>query len=393
MTSYHIDFKRDVYCLFGLPIDNLQMDDTKDKIHQIAEGERQAVLSTINVNWIIRSLTDDAFRKAIINSELIVIDGKPLLWMSKLLGLPMDEVVPGSTLIESLLKEKSAKTPLSIFLFGGENKSAEHAFETINRSKGGLRAAGSLNPGYGTVTEMSSDYIISKINSSQPDILLVALGAKKGALWIESNRNRLNAKIISHLGATINFLAGTLKRAPRLMRSMGLEWVWRIFQEPKLFTRYFYDGCALIQWLMTHCHLLYQFQQLQKIYRRQQCDTDVVVDDSGKDVFIRFGRNLLTADNQTFRDLFAECAQVNKNIRLDFEQTEFVDSGFMGFLLLLIKHQHNAKKQLFIDRINRNVNIIFRLFCIQKSMRANGFRITKNNRAYQKSTFQHTEGV
>ena len=239
------DLQRDVHCLFGLPVDNLTMAQTKALLRERCKQEGNTVLATINVNWVAESFRDPTFRDAIINSDLVVLDGKPLLWLSRLLGCPMRETVPGSTLIQELLEEPSDQ-PLTIFLFGGEGEAAERAMERINeRQNGGLRAVGALNPGFGTVDEMSSETIIEAINKTSPNILLVALGAKKGTQWIERNRERLNAKIISHLGATVNFLAGTVKRAPAFMQRSGLEWVWRIAQEPKLFNRYLIDGLLL----------------------------------------------------------------------------------------------------------------------------------------------------
>lgn len=239
------DLQRDVHCLFGLPVDNLTMAQTKALLRERCTQEGNTVLATINVNWVAQSLREPTFREAIINSDLVVLDGKPLLWLARLFGCPMRETVPGSTLIQELLEEPSDQ-PMTIFLFGGEGDAAERAMQRINECEnGGLRAVGALNPGFGTVEEMSTDAIIDAINDTNPDILLVALGARKGTRWIDHNRDHLNAKIISHLGATINFLAGTVKRAPTFMQCSGLEWVWRIAQEPKLFKRYLIDGLLL----------------------------------------------------------------------------------------------------------------------------------------------------
>lgn len=235
------------HLLFGLPVDNLGMSETKTLLRQIAKDGKQVVLSTINVNWVVTATRDPGFRAAILNSDLVVLDGKPLLWLSKLRGYPMREVVPGSTLIQELHQEKTAAPPLTIFLFGGENGVARKAMEHINSTPGGLKAVGALNPGFGTVAQLSSPEILDAINRTRPDILLVALGAKKGTQWITRNRHQLDARIISHLGATINFLAGTVLRAPRPLRLLGLEWLWRIYQEPKLFTRYAGDGLALLR--------------------------------------------------------------------------------------------------------------------------------------------------
>lgn len=246
--------KRNVYPLFGLPVDDLNMAQTKSLLRQPAGQSASKVLSTINVNWVVESVRDPRFRQAILNSDVVVLDGKPLLWLAKLLGLPIKDVVPGSTLIQELHQDQFCGKPTTIFLFGGEDNVAQMAMDRINSLSGGLKAVGALNPGFGTIEEMSTNSIIDTINKSKPDILLVALGAKKGMQWIEHNRDKLNAGTISHLGATINFLAGTVQRAPYLMRKLGLEWVWRIFQEPKLLSRYVGDGLVFLRLLLIRAY-------------------------------------------------------------------------------------------------------------------------------------------
>jgi len=230
------------------------MAQTKALLRKTARNGKSVVLSTLNVNWVVESFRNPPFRAAIVNSEIVVLDGKPLLWLSKLHGFPMQEVVPGSTLIQELHHEQTGEPPLTIFLFGGEKSVAQLAMQRINATPGGLKAVGALNPGFGSVEELSTPDIIEAINRARPDILLVALGAKKGVQWIARNRHQLDARIISHLGATINFLAGTVQRAPQFMRRLGLEWLWRIYQEPKLISRYARDGLTLF--LLYPLHLL-----------------------------------------------------------------------------------------------------------------------------------------
>jgi N-acetylglucosaminyldiphosphoundecaprenol N-acetyl-beta-D-mannosaminyltransferase len=251
MPTQHSTNSREIYYLCGLPVDNLNMSQTKALLRKVVREGKQVVLSTINVNWMVESLRSPDFRKSILNSDIVVIDGKPLLWLSKLRGYPMTEVVPGSSLIQDLHKEKASGNPLTIFMFGGENDVAQRAMERINANSGGLEAVGAMNPGFGSINEMSTRDIISSINQAHPDILLVALGAKKGMQWIDHNRHRLDARIISHLGATINFLAGTVQRAPIWMQKLGVEWLWRVWQEPKLFIRYAKDGQVFLRLLLT----------------------------------------------------------------------------------------------------------------------------------------------
>src|SRR5207244_10946213 len=104
---------------------------------------------------------------------------------------------------------------------------------------------GVLDPGFGSVEEMSRDHIIDKVNAGAADFLAVSLGAKKGQLWLHRNHQRLTIPVRAHLGVTVNFQAGTVKRAPLRLRAWGLEWLWRIKEEPHLWRRYAHDGRVL----------------------------------------------------------------------------------------------------------------------------------------------------
>jgi len=360
------DFQRDVWCLFGLPVDNLTLEGTKQLLREKAKRPYNTVLSTINVNWVVQSFTDPAFRAAIINSDIVTLDGKPLLWLARLLGYPMTETVAGSTLIQELHQDKTTDTKLSIFLFGGEGNVAEQAEKEINKNPGGLYAVGSLNPGFCTVDEMSSDAIIETINQARPDILLVALGAKKGTQWIEQNRDRLNAKIISHLGATINFLAGTVQRAPKAVRSMAMEWAWRILQEPKLFTRYAADGFILLRVLAGRFLLWRQFISSQKRFSQQDADSTVLQRENEKEILLSFGRNLQLTPASPLRELFSNCTHSKKNISLDFHKSEFASGAFLALLLILLKHQRLNGTELNTIKVSDNIIKLFTLFCVHE---------------------------
>ena len=114
-----------------------------------------------------------------------------------------------------------------------------------------MESCGFYDPGFVSIEEMSSETIIEHINSCGPDFIVVALGAKKGQRWIMHNRCKINAPVISHLGAVINFVAGNVQRAPEKWQRFGFEWVWRIKQEPNLYKRYFGDGLRFVQMLVT----------------------------------------------------------------------------------------------------------------------------------------------
>lgn len=357
------DFERDVHCLFGLPVDNLTLASTKVLLRERVTQEGNTVLSTINTNWVVQSFSDPEFREAIINSDLVTIDGVPLLWLARLLGCPMQEPVSGSTLIDALLEEETGQPPLTIFLFGGEGEAAEQAMGRINQRGGGLQAVGALNPGFGNIEELSTDAIIDTINSVKPDILLVALGAKKGTQWIERNRHQLNAKIISHLGATINFLAGTIKRAPRFMQHYGLEWVWRIIQEPKLFTRYAKDGFIVLRTIAGRFFLWLQYRIWKKKYCHLPIDTVPTRWEEKKVMFFSFGKNLQVTKNCSLWQFFNDSEHANvTNITLDFQKTVFMDSAFLGQLLLFLQKQKQSGHKINFIHCGHGPAKMLRLF-------------------------------
>ena len=361
------DLQRDVHCLFGLPVDNLTIAQTKALLRERCTQEGNTVLATINVNWVAQSLREPAFREAIINSDLVVLDGKPLLWLAQLLGCPMRETVPGSTLIQELLEEPSEQA-LTIFLFGGEGDAAERAMLRINERKdGGLRAVGALNPGFDTVEEMSTDAIIDAINTTCPDFLLVALGARKGTQWIEYNRDRINAKVISHLGATINFLAGTIKRAPYILQRVGLEWVWRILQEPKLFFRYSSDGFRILKVLVGRFPLWLSYQVWRRCFSKELRAVSAQIEERRGTTILTFGFYSQANHDSTLRELVCRAALADKDISLDFYGTKYVDSACSGLLLLLKKHQKRKRKNLTLNNMQRRVKQIFRLFGVRNT--------------------------
>lgn len=363
------DFQRDVWCLFGLPVDNLTMESAKRLIREKVKEQGNCVLSTINVNWVVESMKDPAFRKAIINSDLVTLDGRPLLWLAKLLGYPMQEVVAGSSLIEELLNETdAAAAPLTLYLFGGEDGVARQAMERVNQRDGGLRAVGCCSPGFGSVEQLSSKKIIDEINAAKPDILLVALGAKKGTQWIEHNRDILEAKIICHLGATINFLAGTVVRAPQFLQKIGMEWMWRILQEPKLARRYLTDGLGLLKIIFLHLRLWVRYSCWKREYIAvDKSEIPIRAEEKENEILIVLGRSILQKDTELIKKIFSKCAIENKNLQLDFQYSQFLNENLFGWILMLIKYSSfEDKKSLVLKNLSSELKDYFLFFQLSK---------------------------
>ena len=245
----HVDFGRPLVSILGLPFDAIGVAQAVQRIRTDAFAGRRCFVSTPNLNFAIAARRDEAFRGSVLRSDLSLVDGMPLVWIARLLGLPIRERVAGSDVFEAL--QAHPGPPIDVYLFGAPPGAAAIACERINQRGGGVRCVGHDSPGFGTVESMSSDERIARINDSGAQFVVVALGAKKGQAWIEHNAARLKAPVLAHLGAVVNFAAGSVARAPQWMQHAGLEWLWRIKEEPGLWRRYLSDGVGVAHLLLT----------------------------------------------------------------------------------------------------------------------------------------------
>jgi N-acetylglucosaminyldiphosphoundecaprenol N-acetyl-beta-D-mannosaminyltransferase len=244
-----VDFDRPVVSILGLPFDAIGIDEAVQRIRDAAFEGRRCFVSTPNLNFAIVARADAAFRGSVLRSDLSLVDGMPLVWVARLLGLPVPERVSGSDVFDAL--QRHPGPPLKVFLFGGPPGAAARAAESIDRRGGGLRCVGFDAAGFDSIEAMSGPGQIERINRSGAHFVVVALGARKGQAWIEHNAGRLAAPVLAHLGAVINFAAGTVRRAPHWMQWAGLEWLWRIREEPALWRRYWSDGRVAVSLLAT----------------------------------------------------------------------------------------------------------------------------------------------
>lgn len=239
---------RALHWILGLPFDAISLAEAVQTVRNAARQRTPLFISTPNLNFLIASQKDPAFRNSVIHSDLSLADGMPILWLAKLLKVPIRERVAGSTLFEQLRYSplEPEDRPLRVYFFGGPDGVAEKAANTINQDSTSMQCVGYCSPGFGSLDDISTPDLLARINASEADFVVVSLGAKKGQAWIERNRTHLHAPIISHLGAVVNFVAGNVQRAPVWMQRVGLEWVWRIKEEPNLYKRYISDGISFL---------------------------------------------------------------------------------------------------------------------------------------------------
>ncbi|MFC7408445.1 WecB/TagA/CpsF family glycosyltransferase [Hydrogenophaga atypica] len=250
------------FSIAGLPFDVLDQAEAVNRVCTAIQRQERLFFSTPNLNFLVMAQEDEAFRQSVLASDLSLADGMPVVWLSRLQGTPLPERVAGSTVFEQLRSGAGQGVlgrPIKVYFFGGPPGVAEKACSVLNAEhaagRGQMLGVGAFCPGFGSVADMSAPATIAAINASGADLLVVALGAKKGQAWIMHNLDQLTIPVVSHLGAVVNFVAGTVERAPLTWQRWGFEWLWRIRQEPALFKRYWNDGWGLV-YLIAHALLV-----------------------------------------------------------------------------------------------------------------------------------------
>lgn len=338
VTMLPDDLSRDVYCILGMPVDAIAMHAVLDRIDLAAANRTPFLVSTANLNFLVNSQVDSGFRESLILSDLCTADGMPIFWIAWLAGIPIKTRIAGSDIFDALKVKRSAAHPLKIFLFGGPEGVAAAASRVLNAKPSGLHCVGWLYPGFCSVEEMSRDDIIDDINSSGADFLVASLGAQKGQSWLQRNHNRLLIPVRSHLGASLNFQAGTVKRAHPALRKFGLEWLWRIKEEPHLWRRYWNDGRVLLCLLFTHVLPLALWTWWLRIRNERRREDLIISTAYGRDsVTISLSGRADARHMDKVIPAFREAIATKKQITLDFSDTRYIDARFLGLLLMLKK--------------------------------------------------------
>lgn len=232
--------------LFGIQLDPLTMAQAIDRLLAIIQGQprESRYVVTPNVDHIVKLRHDRAFQAAYRDAELVLVDGKPVRLASILLRTPLPETVPGSDLVPDLFAASERIGGISVYLIGSAEGVADIAAANIRRRWPWVRVSGVYSPPmHFSVASPMSDHAVEKIRAAAPDVLVVGLGAPRQEIWVHNVRERLNAKTVLCVGATIDFLAGEKSRAPVWIRRGGIEWLHRMVTEPRRMAgRYIHDA-------------------------------------------------------------------------------------------------------------------------------------------------------
>lgn len=219
--------------VLGIEFDNTDILEAVERAIRLMEERRHAYVVTPNPEIILESQKNEKLASAVKSADMVLPDGVGVIYASHILGTPIKNRIPGIDFASALMARIS-ENGRKVFLLGAKPGVAELAGERLAERYPGLAICG-VNDGY--FEEEDTEFIIEKINSASPDLVLVCLGSPKQEIWMKNNAELLDAGLLIGLGGALDVYAGVVERAPRKWRSMGLEWLYRLIREPKRIKR------------------------------------------------------------------------------------------------------------------------------------------------------------
>ena len=347
--------------ILGVPFDNVTKTEAIDLVEGMIASRRPHYIVTPNVDFLVQARRDVELRRILFEAHLVVCDGTPLVWASKLLGNPLPERVAGADLVP-LLIETAARKKYRLFLLGASEQAAERAVIRLQQTYPELIIAGYYSPPFNPLLEMDHEEIKRRVAAAKPDLLFVSFGCPKQEKWVAMHYRSLGVPVTAGVGATIDFLAGQVKRAPVWMQRSGTEWMFRLAQEPRrLFRRYITD-----LWVFGSS-ILPQWWELQaKGARRNHRVAGLLSETSqagGSDSWsrARLPERLDFAAVAKRESLEQEIVGRNQDCLLEMSSTRFIDSTGVGFLIRLQKQLRAQGRNLVLLEPNAVVRKALRL--------------------------------
>ena len=231
----------------GVPVDALQMPEVIERMEQwIALRSASHYIAVTNAHGVVVAQQDPSFKKTLESADMVIPDGMPLVWIGRRNGHRMPERVCGPDLFAAFCQKTQAKG-YSHFLYGGAPGAPEALAAVLTQRYPGLRVAGMYSPPFRALTPEEDENAVRMINESGADVLWVGLGCPKQERWMYEHRDRLTVPAVIGVGAAFDFVSGRLPRAPRILGDNGLEWVYRLWREPRrLWRRYLVSNSSFL---------------------------------------------------------------------------------------------------------------------------------------------------
>lgn len=325
----------------GVPLDNLSMQGALNRIEEFIDSGGTHQVATANVDFLVNATRDLEYRRILCQCDLVLPDGMPVVWASHLLGAPLRERVTGADLVPRLARLSSEKG-YRIFLLGATPTVCEVAARRMETLAPGVRVVGNLSPPIRPLDQFDNAPILEAIRRAKPDILLVAFGSPKQEKWISRNRNLLNVPVAIGIGGSLDFLASSVKRAPSWMQTSGLEWIHRIWMEPRrLGPRYLGDAVWLMRYLPVE--LLTSFSGRLR-YQELRLSLDIV--DAVR--IVRVGGSMAGSALVGLGEVFSTAAASGGPVVLDLAETSHIGADGLWALAGLIRKACERNCELWL---------------------------------------------
>ena len=229
--------------LLGVPVAMVDYERAIEVMDELVERREQGYICAAPVHALMEARDNPAVLDALRGSTLVVPDGMPLVWAANLLGEGLHDRVYGPELMLRY-SARCAERGHRVWLYGGRDQgSLVQLALSMRRRHPGIRIVGGYSPPFRPLTGEEESAVVRQINEARPDVLWVGIGVPKQELWMARMRDRLDVPVMCGVGAAFDFHAGRISMAPRWMQERGLEWIYRIAQEPKrLLPRYLYTN-------------------------------------------------------------------------------------------------------------------------------------------------------
>ena len=229
-------------------VNNLNQAEAVAAVDELVKAGKPSYIVEVNTDVMIKIDGDEYLRKITDEADMVLVDGMPLVWISKLKKNPVKERVSGSDLTLSVCK-MAEERGYSVYIVGGSEEVAARAAENLRERYPALSVKGAYSPPFGfEKDENELAHIRALLEEAKPDIVFACLGCPKQEKWIYENYKKTQVPVYLCAGATVDFLAGNVKRAPEWICRIGFEWFYRFLMEPKrLFKRYFVDDMKIFR--------------------------------------------------------------------------------------------------------------------------------------------------
>lgn len=354
---------RKLLILLGVPIDDLNMTEALDRLEEFIAIGRQTSKShqvaTINADFVVNSLHDPELCRILQESDMATADGMPLVWGARLLGVPLSGRVTGADMVPALA-ERAAQKGYSMYFLGARPGVAAQAADILRTRHPNLQIVGISSPPNRSVLEMDRS-VLEEVQAARPDILLVAFGNPKQEKWISMHLHELQVPVCIGVGGTFDLIAGVTRRAPVWMQRIGMEWLYRLLQEPRrLWKRYVHD---MVYFGYFFIHQLWQMRKGHQPSPLVPISDTVMIE---KTAIIHVKGRIDIHNREAFMKRAEEALRQSPFLAVNLAAADFLDSSALGALVALANRARQEGGRFWLVAVPRPIAQVLEITRLDK---------------------------